>query len=223
MALAANALTTVETLCAELGIDVPASGSAALKDLERRIAVASSAIEGWCRRSFGLASRTEKVPGYGTDVLRVAVSPVVSIASVTLDGETQEASLYTCAGDDAALGFIRAVSGPWEDTARWQRGGAPELMAGTEAPAYSVTYSAGYVLPKDGTDGTPATLPPEVEEACLLACVNAYANKGRNRSIASESLGGASVSYAAPGADLDAASGLPLASVALLARYRREY
>src|SRR6478752_1492784 len=216
MALAANALTTVATLADELGIDEPASGSAALRDLERRIAVASSAIGRYCDRIFGAAEYTEAVAGYGTAVLRVAQYPVSEVESVSLDSVALPADSHSCAGQDARVGFVRYLYGTWADTASLQCGGAPEPMAGTEALAYSVAYSAGYVLPKDATEEAPATLPPEIEEACLQECVASYRGKGRDVGIRSETMLGASVSYDVASSSRGA-SGLLVTSERMLA------
>lgn len=221
MALVAYALTTVETLCGELGIAVPAAASAAERDLERRIAVASSAIANYCNREFGTAETTEKVAGFGTLVLQLPRYPVTEVESVTLDGTEVGEESYSCEGDDAKVGFVRSICGGWNDTALFQRATAPEPMAGTEERSYSVTYTAGYVLPKDGA----STLPPEIEEACLLTCVATYRAKGRDPGIASESLLNASVSYVGSTVNTGIGRGLggiiPDPAVALLAPFRR--
>ncbi len=227
MALSANALTTVETLAGELGVVVPASGSAAERDLERRIAVASQAVEDYCGRRFARATLTEKVASKGGQVLVLERYPVVSVTSVTYDGQEVGATEYACDGVDAATGLVRNVYGDWVSTADWQRGAGAEPLAGSERPLYEVVYVAGYVLPKDGTADSPATLPAPLEEACILTAVASYRAKGRDPSIVSESLLSASVSYA--GSTVNTAIGrgvaglIPDAAAFMLQPYRRLY
>ncbi|GEL75205.1 hypothetical protein [Myxococcus virescens] len=211
MALADNALTTVATLAYELGLPEPAAGSPAEKDLERRIAVASKAVEDYCDRRFGRATLTEKVRGMGGQVLMLDRCPVLSITSVTLDGQVVPVAEYECVGVDAAAGLLRTRYGRWANTADWQRGVSPEPLAGTERAAYTVVYVAGYVLPKDAAPGSPSTLPAPLEEACLLTAVASYRAKGRDPSIVSQSLLSASVSYA--GSAVNTAIGLGVAGI----------
>lgn len=226
MALVANALTTVATLAAELGIATPAASSAAEADLERRIAVASSAIEKYCGRTFARATVTEQVPGYGTQNLRLSRAPVLSVTSVELDGEPVPVEDYrTPSGTSAQAGFLERAKGTWEWTALESKSPAPEPLAGTERPLYEVVYVGGYVLPKDEVlPGTPRTLPYEVEEACLATCVAIYRAKGRDKSIISESVLSASVTYAGSTANTAIGRGaggiIPDDVLPLLAPYR---
>lgn len=210
MALVANALTTVATLAGELGIATPAASSAAEADLERRIAVASSAIERYCNRTFSKATLTESVAGYGTRYLRLSRPPLLSVTSVTLYGVAVDAEDYAApSGIEAQAGLLRRVEGSWEWTAHESTSPAPEPLAGTERPLYEVVYVGGYVLPKDeALPGTPRTLPYEVEEACLRTCVAIYRSKGRDQSIISESLLSASVTYAGSTANSGIGRGL---------------
>jgi hypothetical protein len=228
MALVANALTTVATLAGELGIATPAASSAAEADLERRIAVASSAIERYCGRVFAKATLTEAVSGYGTRFLRLSRPPLISITSVDLEDVAVSADDYRApvAGSlEADAGLLAHVDGPWEWTAMERSSPMPEPSPATEQPLYEVVYVGGYVLPKDEVlPGTPRTLPYEVEEVCLATCVQLYRSKGRDRSIISESLLSASVSYAGSTANTGIGRGLggiiPDDVLPLLAPYR---
>jgi hypothetical protein len=221
MALPENALTTVEALAYELGVEAPMG--AALAYFERTIAVASGAIERYCNRQFARATVTERVRGYGTQFLMVSRTPVLSISSITLNGEEQG---YVAWADDCEAGLIRACSGGlWEDTSLLQSSPSPEGLPGTEAPDYAVVYVGGYVLPNDATEDSPRTLPPELENACLQTCVSLYRQKGRDQSIVSESLMSASVTYA--GSTVNSGSGrgaggvIPDAVLPQLAPFKR--
>ena len=225
MALAANALTTVARLSRELRITAPSSGDD-LAQMEDLISEVSAAVESYCGRSFGRATTTDKLPGYGTPILKLGRYPLVTIGAVLLDGVAvpQEAWATTPEPDDAAAGLLVNIIATWAWTADVTSSAAPEQHPGRERKAYSVTYTAGYVLPKDASPPTtPRTLPYDLERAVLLTCVSEYRSRGRNLSIASESLLSASVSYVQPGAtDKGAESGIiPDAAAIILDRYKR--
>jgi hypothetical protein len=225
MALPENALTTVAAVCAELSLPAPTTGSADEADLEGRIAAASDAIEGYCGREFGkVVDFVESVAGHGTDVLMLSRLPLLSVSSVSLDGEAVPVADYEPSPSpaDGRIGALRRspiAEELWCWTARLRPGPSYDKQAGTERRAYTVTYTAGYVLPKDATADSPRTLPYDVERACILTVVAGAASKGRDTSITSESVLDASVTYAAPGAALGV-SGLPLEAERLLERYR---
>jgi hypothetical protein len=212
LALSSNALTTVAAVCAELSLEVPASGSAEEADLERRIAAASDAIARYCSRVFGQAERTERMEGFGGDVLFLRHAPVTEVSAITLDGE--EVSLDEVesppAEGDAEAGLARRLDGCWESTCGRR--------------SYSVTYTAGWVLPKDATNDNQRTLPYDVEHACILTVVADYLAKGRDQAIVSESVLSASVTYA--GSQTNSAIGrgaggiIPDNAAALLSHYR---
>lgn len=226
MALPTNALTTVAAVCGELSLSVPTPGSAEEVDLERRIGAASSAIERYCDRKFAkVVDFVERVPGFGSDVLFLTRVPLLSVAKVEYEGEEVTATEYeaTPSDEDAEAGLLRRAydaPGTWEWTALCSRGASGGKQAGAERRAYAVTYTAGYVLPKDDAPDNPRTLPFDVEQACILVVSAGVASKGRDTSVSSETVLSASVSYAAPGANLGV-SGLPLEAERLLAPYRR--
>jgi hypothetical protein len=224
MALVANALTTIERLCRALGIAVPTGD--ALTDLEQFIAQSSDAIESFLDRRLLKATVTEKVRGYGSQVLRLSRYPLVSITSVSLGGSSIAASSDTWSAtpetEDAAQGVLRHLSSSWEWTADWDAvAAAPEQRAGTERPLYTVVYVGGYVLPT----GTPRTLPYDLERACLLTAVGLYRNEGRNQDIVAESVMSASRTYAGSTVNTGIGRGaggiIPDNALPLLEKYRR--
>lgn len=217
VALVANALTTVERVCRALGIAVPTGD--ALTDLEQQIAQASDAIARYCDRNFLKATVTEKVRGYGSQVLRLSRYPLVSITSVTLDGTAVDSSAWdtTPQEDDAARGELRHLTGCWEWTADFDRdSAAPEQRARTERPLYTVVYVGGYVLP----GGSPRTLPYDIERACIQTVVALYRSEGQDRTIVSETVMSASRTYAR-GTGAGDVGILPADAAQLLERYRR--
>jgi hypothetical protein len=227
VALASYALTTVARLCRRLGIAEPTPGSTAEADLHHEINSASSAIARYCDRSFVKGTVTEKVRGYGNDTLRLSRYPLISITSVSLSGSSVDANAWatTPEQEDAEAGLLRHLTDSWEWTADYQVGASPELRTGTERPSYSVVYVGGYVLPGAATELSPQTLPPELEEACLLTCVAMYRSRGRDQSVLSESLLSASRTYAGSTANTAIGRGLggiiPDAVVPQLDRFKR--
>lgn len=218
MALVANALTTIERSAAALSIAVPTGD--ALTNLEQMIAQCSDAIEAFLDRKLSKTTVTERVKGYGGQVLRLSRYPLVSITSVTLSGSSVDSSAWdaTPQEDDAAQGVLRHLTGDWDWTADWDAGAAaPEQRAGTERPLYTVVYVGGYVLP----GGSPRTLPYDIERACLLTVVALYRNEGRNRDIVSETVMSASRTYADRTGSTSPGGIIPEDALPLLDKYKR--
>lgn len=218
MALAANALVTLDRIKTILGI----SGGAEDDKIERIIDRVSTAIESYCGRQFGrTVGVVEKVPARGGVYIRVSRTPVESIASVKFEGTTIDASNYEI--ETAGAGKIRMLTGAW-DTAVYRQGAVELARVGMERKLYEVTYTGGYKLPAD----VAPTLPFDIQEAAEIACVERYrgwpTGTGQSGNIASESLMSYSVDYFSP-ADLspgdDGDARLPAQSRALLRAYRR--
>jgi hypothetical protein len=183
MALAANALTTLATAQGEVS-GLSTAGTAVG---ERLIAVASDAIEHYCARKFAKLSRTERYrPPRGT-LLVVNVRPVDSSVDVTatLDG----VALGDIVVDDPDAGVLY-LAGGW--------GGAsyelayPGSVSGHPIPGsarrvLAVTYTAGFVLPKDESAGPPAvvrTLPQDIEQACIDTVASLFRRRGIDQAAA---------------------------------------
>lgn len=209
MPLPANALTTVATMEDELGI----AANSATARLERLIAVASDIIERYCSRKFARqVGIVENVEGQGGQLLILRRTPIVQVTSIKYDGELVDATTYETKAEDKARGFVRRDAG-WNWTAATFDAMSPVSAAGTEKRSYEVTYDAGYVLPKDGAG---RDLPYDLEQACIELVTSLYRGRGRDKNIASESVGGASRSYVA----VDGFA-LPPLVVTLLAAHRR--
>lgn len=171
MALTTNALTTVATMETELGLT--AASKTAL--LERLIAVASDAIEQFCNRKlYYTAAIAESVPGYGGNLLHLSRTPLVSIASIVIQGTTIDSDDYEI--KNAAAGSVYKESG-WDWTAPYAAGlASPARVPGSEALLYDATYAGGWVTP--GQVGT-RSLPYDLEQACIDTVVHLYRFRGR--------------------------------------------
>lgn len=199
-------LTTLDVAAGALGV------SAADPKLPRLIGAASEAIRRYIGRPqlHYSASIVEKLPGYAGQVrLYLGAVPLISVASVVLpDGTSLGPTEYVV--EDLITGALYRRDG-WPFTGV-DAGGV--LYA--EEKAIVVTYAGGWVTPAQS--GT-RTLPYDLEHACILAVVSAYRSEPRDASIASESLGDYSVSFAKPSPS--GGGVLPDAAVALLSTYRR--
>lgn len=192
IALPSNALTTLDALADELGVDLDGVVD---KRLARLIGVASDFIENYCDRQFGRAARTEYYRGFGMPRLWLNVRPLDISQPILVELDDQALELDAdFVVDNAQLATLWRANG-WERTAAYVPGAEYEALDGQEAFRFKITYTAGYVLPKDGTTGTPRTLPYDLEQVCLELIATKQAAKGRDRTIKSESLLSWSASY----------------------------
>ncbi len=216
MALASDALTTLATLKARLGI----TDSSRDTQLESLITAASSMIVGFLGRRLAYsASVVDRLAGSGTPELVVSRTPVWSITSIVDDGDTVDSDDYTCVGDDATAGIIRSTS-VWLWRPGLVGGGiARDPIHGHEDGTIVVTYAAGYTTPNQVAVVGVDALPADIEEACIMAVTNLFASVGADVTVASESLMSYSVSFGSP-ETLYGSSGLPKRVEAMLAGYR---
>lgn len=107
--------------------------------IEMTIAQVSAEIESECKRTFGKADYEDYRIGSGGVLLLLKNYPVItaSIPEIT-DFE------------------IKSNEGMLYRKDGWLKGNE-----------YKVSYSAGYVLPKDATTDQPSTLPADLEGACI--------------------------------------------------------
>ena len=138
---------------------------------------ATGMLEDFCNRGLTANTRTEVYDGSGTDVLRLRSKPVTDVASVEYaTGVSGGSQVWDTLGtgsyySDDAEGVLYRVSGIGETTRAtiegdWVRGKAN----------YRVTYTGGEAT---------ATLK---QAACELVDM-LYANRRRNQSLSSESVG----------------------------------
>jgi hypothetical protein len=188
MSLNANALTTVAAVQAVTGMSGITTPVA-----ERLINAASAFLEGprgIARKLYQDSAIVVKVAGYGDPYLRVSQTPINSVTSITYDGSTVDVSDYEI--DDAGEGLIYLSGG-----ATWTAPRASGLisnlpLAGMERRLYTITYDGGWITPAQGGS---ATLPADIEEACLQLVVSGYRKDGQDQAIASERIMSTSVTY----------------------------
>lgn len=191
--MADSDLTLPATVATELGVS---SGDA---KLPRYVSAVSDAVRKYLNRArvhYG-AGISEPVKGFGRPRLVLNVTPILSIASITLDdGTVVDSSEYSI--EDAEAGFVFRELG-WPYTGQVRRGLLyADRDAGTEKASITVVYTAGWVTPAQVTGQLVRTLPYDLEEAVVQACVALYRRSGEDPRIASESLGDYSVSYQSP-------------------------
>jgi hypothetical protein len=191
---ASTALTTIGTVCQELGVATDLPG------LDAMIARASAAITAYLARPLARETVIEtfrQVDGFR--LLRLSRFPATAIASVVVDGLTLPSGDYELG--DQGQHLYRLVG---DEPVDWK------------ATKIVVTYTGGYVLP--GTAGR--TLPPEIEWACIMAVSADYHMRNRDPQMRSESADGiGSQSWLDP--DTAAHGGLPWAAAERLQPYRR--
>jgi len=178
--LAGNALTTLERLKMELGLDTQDTSQDS--HLALLVNATSAAIESELYRDLGRQEVTEVLSGYGRQRITLRRYPVESVTSATVNG--------------SAVTDFRILS---EQGQLWRRQGWPLSASGygdltlDQDPDSAdlnveVTYVGGYVLPKDETPQRPRTLPWDIEMACLRLAIDMH-NRGPGMS-AEQSPGG---------------------------------
>lgn len=90
--LSPNALTDVDAVKKYLQIDP--SDTSLDDQLESLINACSTAIENYCRQSFGQREYTDEYDGTGTNSLFLANTNISSIIEVSIDGEIVDPSEY---------------------------------------------------------------------------------------------------------------------------------
>lgn len=193
MALQSNALTTVSTVEAELGL----SSGTDTATLERYINAYSDLFEEQTGRPWHRDDAyTEQVKSTGDTRLLLSRRPVRSIGEVKVKGDTVDAADYAI--EDDKLGYLRLDDGFWESTGVAIRR-VREYIKYHEMRV-EVTYDGGYVTPKQVDDGTftPRDLPHDIEHAVVTSVASAYRRQGKPTGIDSETIGSASISFARP-------------------------
>lgn len=155
--LADNALTTLERMKLMLGLsDIEDERTDTIVTL--LINRASSWIERQTGRHLGKRSYRQWYDADGQQELVTLEYPIVSVEYVKEQGNVVDPSLYDYAqtGD---VGVIYRDDG-WLK-AGYRKGLAYDIIAPKRV--IEVSYTAGYVLPKDATDDDPQTLPADLE------------------------------------------------------------
>lgn len=127
----------------------------------RLITACSAQIEAWCGRVFASAPYIDIQDGDGSDYLILKNRPIISIQSVTLDGDPISAS-----PDGISAGYT------FDSTTLYYIGGW--FCRGRRN--VNVSYTAGF-----------ATVPPDIAQAAI-ALVGFQYNKSRRLDVKSETL-----------------------------------
>lgn len=149
-------LTSLAALKADLGDTTGTNDTL----YDAMILRASAAIDAFCHRTFARQTYTEILPGFGRTQLRLAEAPLATVTSVTWD--SQPVTDYSI--DNAEAGMLyRRYGWPWSPQfdpglGQWGVGypyqGTP--VPGSEDRAFTVVYSAGYLLPSEDVSSATA-------------------------------------------------------------------
>ena len=135
--------------------------------------------------------------GYGTPLIHLPKTPVLSIASIvwdpTDDNDTVPSTEYRI--DDADMGRIYRDQG-WQWTVSYGQDITEHPLPGTEERLFRATYACGYKTANqvaavgDGGLGVTGTrsLPHDLEDACLMLAALRYRWAPRDPAINTESL-----------------------------------
>ena len=158
---------------------------------------ASAAIDTYLSpRELRRQTYSETVSGSGDLHLRLSQYPIVSVASVALDGSP----VVDYSIEDAAAGILFRRLG-WNDTTLvgWNLTGTP-LPQGQD-PRYVVVYTAGFLIPSvksDDVNDQGPRLPSDLERACIELVKEWMApasRKGGGSTITSKKVGDLTITY----------------------------
>lgn len=128
----------------------------------------SDAIARFCNRVFAQRTIQETLPGPGGQLLKLKFSPIITLTSIALDGETVDSDTYTLTEPDAGIVFRESY---------WAYMG--------HKYSYTATYVHGYNLPDmSGAD----TLPYDIQQAALELCKGMWLSRARDPSVTMESI-----------------------------------
>lgn len=168
--LAENALTTLDRMKIMLGLpDITDERTDEIVTL--LINRASSWIERQTGRHLGKQSYRQWYDADGQQELVTIEYPIISVEYVKEDGKEVDPSCYDYA-QTGNVGVIYRDDG-WLK-AGYRRGLAYDVIASKRA--IEVSYTAGYVLPKDATTENPQTLPADLEGLLWDIVSQSYTN-----------------------------------------------
>lgn len=168
--LAENALTTIERMKLMLGLSDISDERIDLI-IALLINKASSWIECQTGRRLGKQAYVHKYDADGQQEVVTTEYPIVSVDYVKEDGKLVDPSLYDY-GKTGNIGVIYRDDG-WL-RAGYRRGLAYDIVMPKRA--IEVSYTAGYVLPKDADKEHPQTLPADLEGLVWDMVSQAYTN-----------------------------------------------
>lgn len=149
-----NLLTTLATLKDELGISDTSSDDVLFRMITRASSAITKECLGGADKSFGVQTVQETLKGTGSQILGLSLAPVLAVTQVLQDTEvvnpTDPDQGYSIEDSDAGALFrpcgwgqtVALLSWGWE-----AYGSRYILPGGTQTLRYTVTYTAGYLLP----------------------------------------------------------------------------
>jgi len=164
-AASSKQLTTVANFKEMMGI----SGSSDDTFIGKVIDRASQAIVDYCGREFAKETITETIAGAGQPLLFLSRTPVVTLTSVSFDGDIMDTEDYEL--QDKVSGRIYNKGGYWRYTGY--------------SLSYSFVYEGGYILPS--MSGT-VNLPDSVQAAALELSKILFVSRKQDSSVKSESV-----------------------------------
>jgi hypothetical protein len=168
--LADNALTTLERMKLMLGLS-DISDERVDEIVTLLINRASSWIERQTGRHLGKNTYLQRYDADGQQELVTIEYPIVDVAFIKEEGKVVDATLYDF-GQTGGVGVIYRDDG-WLH-AGYRSGLAYDITAIKRV--IEVSYTAGYVLPKDATEDDPQTLPADLEGLVWDVVSQAYTN-----------------------------------------------
>lgn len=158
--LKANALTTLERVKENLGISSSVSELDSI--LTSFINEASDFVHGYIGRNLAFTEEhVEIVGGSSSNYLQLRNRPIVTIHSIKRGEE--EIKDYLEDPNDFKAGVVYRDN-TWP-MSRYTTGLTQDVIG--RRRNYTVTYSYGYVLPKDAEEENPRTLPYDIESVVL--------------------------------------------------------
>lgn len=165
-----NALTTLDRMKLMLDLDDDADERTNMI-VELLINKASSWVERQIGRHLGKNVYYQWYDADGGQELITIEYPIVSVEYVKEEGRLVDPNLYDFR-QTGNIGIIYRDDG-WLQTG-YRRGLAYDII--TPKRGIEVSYTAGYVLPKDAAEDNPQTLPADLEGLIWDMVQQAYAN-----------------------------------------------
>ncbi|AEI66946.1 hypothetical protein [Corallococcus macrosporus] len=161
----------------------------------------------------------ESVAGTGGPYLWLAGGAVRQVVRVVVRGVELDAESYAL--ESALMGRLVARSSRWPFTGSWTTGVSPTPLEARDTGEVVVTYDAGWVTPGQAAldDTLQVDLPAAIQLAAVEAVTAALSRDGKPGDVASENIGGTSMSYFAGEGGGRAA--IPSTARQMLAPYRR--
>jgi hypothetical protein len=160
-----NDLTTLENFKAWIGLDNNPKDDAVLS---RLITACSMFIQSWCNRVFASANYTDTISGEHTNVVFLQNVPITAVSSVMINGNAVPA-----ASTVNGVGYVFGSNQVMVNGYRFPRG----------YNNITISYTAGY-----------ATIPFDIEQACIELCALRYRERDRIGQV-SKSLAGEVVAF----------------------------